>query len=145
MKNLFFISSLFSILSSLFPPETHQGEKQRNWNKISADPAIDWKQSFQFELNRVYPQGGQDLSRFNPEVSSLLPTRSLKVPPSLFRPGLFPSLRWRRGDEFDGVMKDQSLKIEPKEKKILIYRFLSPPKTIHTRFPWKFQEVGIAQ
>ena len=79
---------------------------------------------FQFELNRVYPQGGQDLSRFNPRGKFVITDSVAKGTLPFF--GRAYSLPYGEGGgiEFDGVMKDQSLKIEHKKKrKILIYRF----------------------
>ena len=99
MKKLIFISLLFSILSlSVSAQKPTKAEKAAQLEQeFQQTRQLIESNHFQFELNRVYPQDGQDLSRFNPRGKFI---------------------------EFDGVMKDQSLKIEHKKKrKILIYRF----------------------
>lgn len=91
MKKLIFISLLFSILSlSVSAQKPTKAEKAAQLEQeFQQTRQLIESNHFQFELNRVYPQDGQDLSRFNPEVSSLLPTRSLKVP-FPFSAGLIP-------------------------------------------------------
>ena len=109
MKKLIFISLLFSILSlSVSAQKPTKAEKAAQLEQeFQQTRQLIESNHFQFELNRVYPQDGQDLST--------LPFfgRAYSLP---YGEG--------GGIEFDGVMKDQSLKIEHKKKrKILIYRF----------------------
>ena len=108
MKKLIFISLLFSILSlSVSAQKPTKAEKAAQLEQeFQQTRQLIESNHFQFELNRVYPQDGQDLSRFNPRGKFVITDSVAK------------------GIEFDGVMKDQSLKIEHKKKrKILIYRF----------------------
>jgi hypothetical protein len=122
MKKLIFISLLFSILSlSVSAQKPTKAEK-------AAQLEQEFQQTRQLiesnQLNRVYPQGGQDLSRFNPRGKFVITDSVAKGTLPFF--GRAYSLPYGEGGgiEFDGVMKDQSLKIEHKKKrKILIYRF----------------------
>ena len=80
MKKLIFISLLFSILSlSVSAQKPTKAEKAAQLEQeFQQTRQLIESNHFQFELNRVYPQ-----------VSSLLPTRSLKVP-FPFSAGLIP-------------------------------------------------------
>ena len=82
MKKLIFISLLFSILSlSVSAQKPTKAEKAAQLEQeFQQTRQLIESNHFQFELNRVYPQDGQD---------SLLPTRSLKVP-FPFSAGLIP-------------------------------------------------------
>ena len=113
MKKLIFISLLFSILSlSVSAQKAAQLEQEFQQTRQLIE-----SNHFQFELNRVYPQGGQDLSRFNPRGKFVITDSVAKGTLPFF--GRAYSLPYGEGGgiEFDGVMKDQSLKIEH------IYRF----------------------
>ena len=103
MKKLIFISLLFSILSLSVSAQ----------KPTKAEKAAQLEQEFQ-----------QDLSRFNPRGKFVITDSVAKGTLPFF--GRAYSLPYGEGGgiEFDGVMKDQSLKIEHKKKrKILIYRF----------------------
>lgn len=126
MKKLIFISLLFSILSlSVSAQKPTKAEKAAQLEQeFQQTRQLIESNHFQFELNRVYPQGGQDLSRFNPRGKFVITDSVAKGTLPFF--GRAYSLPYGEGGgiEFDGVMKDQSLKIEHKKKrKILIYRF----------------------
>ena len=125
MKKLIFISLLFSILSlSVSAQKPTKAEKAAQLEQeFQQTRQLIESNHFQFELNRVYPQGGQDLSRFNPRGKFVITDSVAKGTLPFF--GRAYSLPYGEGGgiEFDGVMKDQSLKIEHKKKrKILIYR-----------------------
>ena len=88
MKKLIFISLLFSILSlSVSAQKPTKAEKAAQLEQeFQQTRQLIESNHFQFELNRVYPK----ISAVSiPEVSSLLPTRSLKVP-FPFSAGLIP-------------------------------------------------------
>ena len=126
MKKLIFISLLFSILSlSVSAQKPTKAEKAAQLEQeFQQTRQLIESNHFQFELNRVYPQDGQDLSRFNPRGKFVITDSVAKGTLPFF--GRAYSLPYGEGGgiEFDGVMKDQSLKIEHKKKrKILIYRF----------------------
>ena len=126
MKKLIFISLLFSILSlSVSAQKPTKAEKAAQLEQeFQQTRQLIESNHFQFELNRVHPQGGQDLSRFNPRGKFVITDSVAKGTLPFF--GRADSLPYGEGGgiEFDGVMKDQSLKIEHKKKrKILIYRF----------------------
>lgn len=91
MKKLIFISLLFSILSlSVSAQKPTKAEKAAQLEQeFQQTRQLIESNHFQFELNRVYPQGGKISAVSIPEVSSLLPTRSLKVP-FPFSAGLIP-------------------------------------------------------
>ena len=144
MKKLIFISLLFSILSlSVSAQKPTKAEK-------AAQLEQEFQQTRQFISNSnstgYIPRVAKISAVSIPEVSSLLPTRSLKVP-FPFSAGLIPfptvkaealnSTGWWRTNPWKSNTK--------RKEKSWFTVFLSPPKTIHTRFPWKFQEVGIAR
>ena len=118
MKKLIFISLLFSILSlSVSAQKPTKAEKAAQLEQeFQQTRQLIESNHFQFELNRVYPQGGQDLSRFNPRGKFVITDSVAKGTLPFF--GRAYSLPYGEGGgiEFDGVMKDQSLKIEHKRK-----------------------------
>ena len=122
MKKLIFISLLFSILSlSVSAQKPTKAEKAAQLEQeFQQTRQLIESNHFQFELNRVYPQDGQDLSRFNPRGKFVITDSVAKGTLPFF--GRAYSLPYGEGGgiEFDGVMKDQSLKMK---RKILIYRF----------------------
>ena len=68
MKKLIFISLLFSILSLSVSAQkpTKAAKAAQLEQEFQQTRQLIESNHFQFELNRVYPQDGQDLSRFNP-------------------------------------------------------------------------------
>lgn len=79
---------------------------------------------FQVDIDRVYPQTGHDVSRFNPRGKMTVTDSLAKGNLPFF--GRAYSLPYGEGGgiEFDGPMKDQSIKlIEKKKKKAILYRF----------------------
>ena len=119
MKKLIFISLLFSILSlSVSAQKPTKAEKAAQLEQeFQQTRQLIESNHFQFELNRVHPQGGQDLSRFNPRGKFVITDSVAKGTLPFF--GRAYSLPYGEGGgiEFDGVMKDQSLKIEHKKKR----------------------------
>jgi len=79
---------------------------------------------FHFKLTHVFPQNGQDVTRFSPEGSITVTDSLTKGHLPFF--GRTYSLPYGEGGgiEFDGVMKDREIKTENrKRKKSMIYRF----------------------
>lgn len=91
MKKLIFISLLFSILSlSVSAQKPTKAEKAAQLEQeFQQTRQLIESNHFQFELNRYIPRMAKISAVSIPEVSSLLPTRSLKVP-FPFSAGLIP-------------------------------------------------------
>lgn len=79
---------------------------------------------FQIDIDRVYPQSGHDVSRFNPKGKITITDSLAKGNLPFF--GRAYSLPYGEGGgiEFDGPIKEQSVKlIEKKKKKAVLYNF----------------------
>lgn len=131
MKNSVLISLVFSFLFfSVSAQKPTKAEKAALLEQaFQQTRQLVESNHFQFELKQVYPQGGQDLSRFNPRGKFVITDSTAKGSLPFF--GRAYSLPYGEGGgiEFDGVMKDRSVKIEYKKKrKTLIYRFSIPAK-----------------
>lgn len=90
---------------------------------------------FKIDINRVYPQSGRDLSRFNPSGKITITDSLAKGNLPFF--GRAYSLPYGEGGgiEFDAPMKEQSIKLtEKKKKKSIIYQFSVPGKNDIYRF-----------
>ena len=82
---------------------------------------------FNIEIDRVYPQSGRDVSRFNPRGYITVNDSIAKGHLPFF--GRAYSLPYGNGGgvEFDAPVKDRSVKITDKQKKkIITYRFSVP-------------------
>jgi len=82
---------------------------------------------FQIDINRVYPLGGFDVSRFNPTGRILINDSTAQGHLPFF--GRAYSLPYNEGGgiEFDALMKNVSLNtIEKRKKKSVVFRFSVP-------------------
>ena len=113
MKKLIFISLLFSILSlSVSAQKPTKAEKAAQLEQeFQQTRQLIESNHFQFELNRVYPQGGQDLSRFNPRGKFVITDSVAKGTLPFF--GRAYSLPYGEGGgiEFDGDTYQISMEI----------------------------------
>ena len=127
MKKLIFISLLFSILSlSVSAQKPTKAEKAAQLEQeFQQTRQLIESNHFQFELNRVYPQDGQDLSRFNPRGKFVITDSVAKGTLPFF--GRAYSLPYGEGGgiEFEKAkIEKESLKVINKRKKHYIeYKF----------------------
>ena len=127
MKKLIFISLLFSILSlSVSAQKPTKAEKAAQLEQeFQQTRQLIESNHFQFELNRVYPQDGQDLSRFNPRGKFVITDSVAKGTLPFF--GRAYSLPYGEGGgiEFDGAIHDQPQNNEHTPKRQILKNRLS--------------------
>lgn len=79
---------------------------------------------FRIDIDRVYPQGGKDVTRFNPRGTVTIDDTLAKGTLPFF--GRAYSLPYGEGGgiEFDAPVRDRTIKIERKKKRnIILYQF----------------------
>ncbi|MEG1738278.1 MAG: DUF4251 domain-containing protein [Odoribacter sp.] len=126
MKTVWLILSLFLFVGSL--PVSAQKKNSKEEKAARLEEAFQKTQvlvksnHFKINIDRVYTQSGQDVSRFNPSGEIIITDSVAKGNLPFF--GRAYSLPYGEGGgiEFDGPVKDRSI-LEKKKKRALIYQF----------------------
>lgn len=126
MKAFLLVALLLPACLSALPGNCQERkEKAARWvEEFQATKALVESNRFCIAIDRVYPQSGQDVSRFNPRGEIVLNDTTAKGHLPFF--GRAYSLPYGEGGgiEFDGEVKERQVKIvEKKKKKVIRYEF----------------------
>lgn len=126
MKAILLLTLLSWVYLSPLPAQSQEKKEKaaRLAEEFQATKTLVESHQFRIDIDRVYPQGGRDVSRFNPRGEIVIDDTIAKGNLPFF--GRAYSLPYGEGGgiEFDGPVKERKVKIvEKKKKKVIRYEF----------------------